>query len=103
LHRGGSVPEILPGRILSAGGKRNEQEWLQPQVGVSAFFRSDLAIDLGTANTLVVRARQGIVVNRAVIGPINKSIGESSPSAAKQRYAGPHAGERRGHQAMKDA
>jgi rod shape-determining protein MreB len=39
-------------------------------------FSSDLAIDLGTANTLVYAAGKGIVVNEPSIVAINKNTGE---------------------------
>ncbi|PYV23975.1 MAG: rod shape-determining protein, partial [Acidobacteria bacterium] len=41
-----------------------------------SMFSSDLAIDLGTANTLVYAKGQGIVVNEPSIVAINKSTGE---------------------------
>ena len=41
-----------------------------------SFFSSDLAIDLGTANTLVYAAGKGIVVNEPSIVAINKNTGE---------------------------
>ena len=41
-----------------------------------SFFSSDLAIDLGTANTLVYAANKGIVVNEPSIVAINKTTGE---------------------------
>jgi len=43
---------------------------------VFSFFSSDLAIDLGTANTLVFAANKGIVVNEPSIVAINKTTGE---------------------------
>src|SRR4030088_2374121 len=43
---------------------------------VFSLFSSDLAIDLGTANTLVFSAGKGIVVNEPSIVAINKSTGE---------------------------
>jgi rod shape-determining protein MreB len=39
-------------------------------------FSSDLAIDLGTANTLVYAKGKGIVVNEPSIVAINQSNGE---------------------------
>ena len=39
-------------------------------------FSSDLAIDLGTANTLVYAKGKGIVVNEPSIVAINKNTGE---------------------------
>src|ERR1700710_1690032 len=41
-----------------------------------SLFSSDLAIDLGTANTLVFAAGKGIVVNEPSIVAINKNTGE---------------------------
>jgi rod shape-determining protein MreB len=41
-----------------------------------SMFSSDLAIDLGTANTLVFAAGKGIVVNEPSIVAINKNTGE---------------------------
>ena len=41
-----------------------------------SFFSSDLAIDLGTANTLVFAANKGVVVNEPSIVAINKTTGE---------------------------
>ena len=41
-----------------------------------SMFSSDLAIDLGTANTLVYAAGKGIVVNEPSIVAINKNTGE---------------------------
>jgi rod shape-determining protein MreB len=41
-----------------------------------SLFSSDLAIDLGTANTLVFANKKGIVVNEPSIVAINKSTGE---------------------------
>src|SRR5215472_18832508 len=43
---------------------------------VFSLFSSDLAIDLGTANTLVFSHGKGIVVNEPSIVAINKSSGE---------------------------
>ncbi len=43
---------------------------------VFSLFSSDLAIDLGTANTLVFSKGKGIVVNEPSIVAINKNTGE---------------------------
>ena len=43
---------------------------------VFSLFSSDLAIDLGTANTLVFSHGKGIVVNEPSIVAINKASGE---------------------------
>ena len=50
-----------------------------------SLFSSDLAIDLGTANTLVFAKGKGIVVNEPSIVAINKTTGDSKPSARKRR------------------
>src|ERR1700723_850703 len=44
---------------------------------VFSLFSSDLAIDLGTANTLVFARGKGIVVNEPSIVAINKAPGEA--------------------------
>ena len=41
-----------------------------------SLFSSDLAIDLGTANTLVYAKGKGIVVNEPSIVALNKTTGE---------------------------
>ena len=41
-----------------------------------SLFSSDLAIDLGTANTLVYAKGKGIVVNEPSIVALNKNTGE---------------------------
>ena len=43
---------------------------------VFSLFSSDLAIDLGTANTLVFAKNKGIVVKEPSIVAINKNTGE---------------------------
>jgi rod shape-determining protein MreB and related proteins len=43
---------------------------------IFSLLSSDLAIDLGTANTLVFSGGKGIVVNEPSIVAINKSTGE---------------------------
>ena len=48
-------------------------------------FSSDLAIDLGTANTLVYAAGKGIVVNEPSIVAINKNTGEVEAVGKKPR------------------
>jgi len=42
---------------------------------IFSLFSSDLAIDLGTANTLVFAGGKGIVVNEPSIVAINKTTG----------------------------
>ena len=48
-------------------------------------FASDLAIDLGTANTLVYARGNGIVVNEPSIVAINKTNGEVLAVARKPK------------------
>ena len=48
-------------------------------------FSSDLAIDLGTANTLVYAAGKGIVVNEPSIVAINKTNGEVEAVAKRPK------------------
>ncbi len=48
-----------------------------------SMFSSDLAIDLGTANTLVYAAGKGIVVNEPSIVAINKNTGEVEAVSAR--------------------
>jgi rod shape-determining protein MreB len=65
-----------------------------------SIFSSDLAIDLGTANTLVYARGKGIVVNEPSIVAINKNTGEVEAVGKEgQRDAGPHTRQHRGHQA----
>lgn len=56
-------------------------------------FSSDLAIDLGTANTLVYATGKGIVVDEPSIVALNKKTGkvESVGKAAKEMH-GPDTG-----------
>jgi len=51
-----------------------------------SFFSSDLAIDLGTANTLVFERKNGIVVNEPSIVAMHKASGgvEAVGSEAKR-------------------
>ena len=59
---------------------------------IFSLFSSDLAIDLGTANTLVFSAGKGIVVNEPSIVAINKSSGEVVAGWPRsERNARPHA------------
>ena len=63
-----------------------------------SLFSSDLAIDLGTANTLVYAKGKGIVVNEPSIVAINKNNGEvEAVGQRSQGDAGPHARQHRGH------
>ena len=67
---------------------------------VFSLFSSDLAIDLGTANTLVYAKGKGIVVNEPSIVAINKNSGEVVAVGKEAKdMLGPHAGQRGGHQA----
>ena len=50
-----------------------------------SIFSSDLAIDLGTANTLVYARGKGIVVNEPSIVAINKNTARSKRSAKRRR------------------
>jgi len=43
---------------------------------IFSLFSSDLAIDLGTANTLVFAAGKGIIVNEPSIIAVNRVTGE---------------------------
>ena len=45
-------------------------------MGLFNFFTQEIAIDLGTANTLVFAKGKGIVVNEPSIVAINKNNGE---------------------------
>ena len=60
---------------------------------------SDLAIDLGTANTLVYARGKGIVVNEPSIVAINKNTGEvEAVGKEAKEMLGSDAGQHRGHQ-----
>ena len=52
-----------------------------------SMFSSDLAIDLGTANTLVYARGKGIVVNEPSIVAINKNTGEVEQALSERRIA----------------
>jgi rod shape-determining protein MreB len=67
-----------------------------------SLFSSDLAIDLGTANTLVFAKGKGIVVNEPSIVAINKNNGELEASAKGERDAGAHPGNIVAIKPMKD-
>ena len=43
---------------------------------ISSLFSSDLAIDLGTANTLVFASGRGIVVDEPSMVAVNKNTGD---------------------------
>ena len=48
-----------------------------------AFLGRDMAVDLGTANTLVYVRRRGIVLNEPSVVALNTNTGRSSRSASK--------------------
>jgi len=56
-----------------------------------SLFSSDLAIDLGTANTLVYARGKGIVVNEPSIVAITRTPVKWRPWQGGERDAGPHA------------
>jgi rod shape-determining protein MreB len=60
---------------MSTNGVRS-QSWVHNVRSLFSMFSSDLAIDLGTANTLVYARGKGIVVNEPSIVAINKMTGE---------------------------
>ncbi len=67
---------------------------------IFSLFSSDLAIDLGTANTCVYARGKGIVVNEPSIVAINKLTGRvEAVGARSQGDARPHARQHRRHQA----
>ncbi len=61
---------------MSWNGSRSENSRIHNLRSLLSMFSSDLAIDLGTANTLVYAKGKGIVVNEPSIVSINKSTGE---------------------------
>jgi rod shape-determining protein MreB and related proteins len=62
--------------------------------GLSALFSTDLAIDLGTANTLVFAKDRGIVIDEPSVIAVNTKTGqiEAVGSAAKEMIGRTHAG-----------
>jgi rod shape-determining protein MreB len=54
-----------------------------------SLFSSDLAIDLGTSNTLVFARGKGIVVNEPSIVALNKNTGEVE-AVGKEAKLQPH-------------
>ena len=54
----------------------HSQSWVHNLSSLFSLFSSDVAIDLGTANTLVYARGKGIVVNEPSIVAINKNSGE---------------------------
>src|SRR6202453_1439918 len=71
-------------QINSSPRRRSSGSWGKQDVtkngynmrSVFSLFSSDLAIDLGTANTLVYARGKGLVVNEPSIVAINKNTGE---------------------------
>jgi rod shape-determining protein MreB len=61
---------------MSSNGFRSENSRIHNLRSLFSIFSSDLAIDLGTANTLVYAKGKGIVVNEPSIVAINKNTGE---------------------------
>jgi rod shape-determining protein MreB len=61
---------------MSSNGFRSENSRIHNLRSLFSMFSSDLAIDLGTANTLVYAKGKGIVVNEPSIVAINKNTGE---------------------------
>ena len=70
---------------------------------VFSLLSSDLAIDLGTANTLVFAKGKGIVVNEPSIVAINKNTSEVVAVGREAKdMLGRTPGQRRGHQAHEE-
>src|SRR6266478_4018962 len=61
---------------MSSNGFKSENSSIHNLRSLFSMFSSDLAIDLGTANTLVFAKGKGIVVNEPSIVAINKNTGE---------------------------
>src|SRR3974377_788185 len=61
---------------MSSNGFHNRTSRVGSMRSLFSMFSSDLAIDLGTANTLVYARGKGIVVNEPSIVAINKNTGE---------------------------
>ncbi len=61
---------------MSSNGFHNRPSRFGNMRSLFSMFSSDLAIDLGTANTLVYARGKGIVVNEPSIVAINKNTGE---------------------------
>ena len=61
---------------MSKNGLRSENSRIHNLRSLFSMFSSDLAIDLGTANTLVYAKGKGIVVNEPSIVAINKNTGD---------------------------
>ena len=61
---------------MSSNGFGSQNSRVHNMRSLFSMFSSDLAIDLGTANTLVYAKGKGIVVNEPSIVAINKNTGE---------------------------
>ncbi len=61
---------------MSGNGFKSDNSRIHSLRSLFSMFSSDLAIDLGTANTLVYAKGKGIVVNEPSIVAINKNTGE---------------------------
>jgi rod shape-determining protein MreB and related proteins len=61
---------------MSSNGLKSENSRIHNLRSLFSMFSSDLAIDLGTANTLVYAKGKGIVVNEPSIVAINKNTGD---------------------------
>ena len=61
---------------MSSNGFHSSSSRFSNMRSLFSMFSSDLAIDLGTANTLVYARGKGIVVNEPSIVAINKNTGE---------------------------
>src|SRR5437588_1441269 len=61
---------------MSSNGFKSESSRIHNLRSLFSMFSSDLAIDLGTANTLVYAKTKGIIVNEPSIVAINKNTGE---------------------------
>ena len=61
---------------------------------LNGFGGRDLAIDLGTANTLVYVRDRGIIINEPSVVAIHQRSGESRESASRQGSQGCSAGRR---------
>ena len=46
-------------------------------------FRCDLAVDLGTANTVICLAGEGVVLNEPSVVAVQQGTGRSFPAAAR--------------------
>jgi rod shape-determining protein MreB and related proteins len=63
-------------QYMSSNGFHSQNSRVHNMRSLFSMFSSDLAIDLGTANTLVYAKGKGIVVNEPSIVAINKNTGE---------------------------